>query len=130
MTCIIETLSASALITDQLGVYDFGNGNAPAIFGRETLPVDEDIPKIFPAILIGYISSSDNSTRGNLGIEQQLRVRVIGSKHASMKSIRDLTYRIAYVLKDAGILVSGILTTMDPDSYPMSAQVALIHWAE
>ena len=126
--CVLDALNADEIVTGALGVYDFGDGDAAAIFGRETLPIDKDIPAVFPAILVGFVSSSDESTRGAWGVYQQLGIRIIGTKHSSMKIVRDIAYRASFVLHEEGYTSIGHLTTLDPDNYPMASFSTFVHW--
>ncbi len=128
--CVLDTIGGDPTSADSLGVYDFGEGEAPALFGSEIIPVDDDKNKIFPCILAGYIGSSDNSTRGNWGVIQQVGLRIIGAKNSSVKVVRDLAYRVAYVLHSDGMIPSGIFTTTDPQGYPMAVLSVTVHWSE
>jgi hypothetical protein len=73
---IHDLLAANGFVTSDLAVYDFGSGDAPAIFTMQIFPERTQ----YPAIIIRSIDSTVFGTRANRGAEMFIDVSVYGNK--------------------------------------------------
>ncbi len=122
----IQTLLVNdTTLTDQLAVYDFGDGNKPAIFTVDPMPTDAN----HPAVIITTVGgTSDFGTRAKKGGETRADVRVYNDKGYSRSTLDSIAWRLWDLLErgtldidgyeEVGVSCSPPIIAPDPDGFP------------
>ena len=126
VSAVFDYISSQPSIVDELGRYDFGSGDAPALFTVEPAPEDSGAP----LIVIQQPTGNEGTARDRThkGGQAFIDVKLWGNKTDSEKKIRDLADTIWTTLDRADLTVSGfefvncIATPpqrlADPDGFP------------
>jgi len=101
---IYTYLNAETDVTNGLSTYDFGNGDAPAIFTTDEIQEDAATPFIRISTVGGFRDGTDRTSRGGVVL---VNVVLWGAKNDSGKILRELADTIWFALDRAPIEVGG-----------------------
>ena len=102
LKAIIRELNADSAITAKLSVFNFGAGDAPAIFAGAR-PVEAAMK----SIVVNMISGTDFGSNGLIGARVQHDVRVEDDKIRSEKDCREVAWSIWEKFHKKEIAVDG-----------------------
>jgi len=101
---IYAHLVTETAVTNGLSTYNFGNGDAPAIFTTDEIQEDAATPFIRISTVGGFRDGTDRTYRGGVVI---VNVTLWGDKNDTGKTLRELADTIWFALDRAPIEVSG-----------------------
>jgi hypothetical protein len=99
---IISALAADSVITDDLDVFDFGSGDAPAIFARAR-PIEAGMRDI----VVTMIGGVEWGANGLDGARVQHDIRIEDDKTRSDKIVREIAWAVFWKFNKSSIDVDG-----------------------
>lgn len=102
LKAIIAAISADASITNDLDVFDFGSGDAPAIFARAR-PIEAGMRDV----VVTMIGGVEWGANGLDGAWVQHDIRIEDDKTRSDKTIRAIAWKIWSKFNKSSIVVDG-----------------------
>jgi len=106
VSAIYTEIIGDSVFTNQLGSYDFGAGDAPAVFTAEPAPEDSDSPMVVITQIGGSLGTARDRT--HRGGEVTIDVKLWGDKGDSEKVLRELADDLWLLLDRADLTITGM----------------------